>query len=161
MATTKRGFKMSHVSALWLSKHIIDLKSREDVIYPSRSILTFFCFYQPSEGTWVARERCAFSWAGSEPVKWIPLPFLFLRLYLKIKVPLLTCRFGCPFAKNRVISDAVWESFLYVCLWGWKVRLSLLRLPITLQMSTNHWNVSEWGEWKIIIPAVESYFESE
>lgn len=23
-----------------------------------------------------------------------------------------------PFAKNRVISDAVWESFLCLCLWG-------------------------------------------
>lgn len=39
---------------------------------------------------------------------------------MKIKVLLLTCRFGYPFAKNRVISDAVWESFLYWCLWGWK-----------------------------------------
>lgn len=32
---------------------------------------------------------------------------------MKINVLLLTCRLGYPFAKNRVISDAVWESFLY------------------------------------------------
>lgn len=43
-----------------------------------------------------------------------PTPPLNLRLYVKIQGPLLTCRFGYPLAKNRVISDAVWESFFFV-----------------------------------------------